>query len=61
MPTDAQLLAVGVDDCGSIVDPRGFRLSGQQTRTWSLQTHGPAYRVQCAFLIEGPLDAELSR
>jgi amino acid adenylation domain-containing protein/FkbM family methyltransferase len=37
----------------------GFRLSPQQERLWLLQPAGPGYRVQCALLIEGPLQTEL--
>ena len=40
---------------------RGFRLSPQQKRLWSLQqqTAGLPERAQCAVLIEGPLDKAL--
>lgn len=34
----------------------GFRLSRQQERLWLLQRDTPAYRSQCAILIEGSLD-----
>src|ERR1700748_1182441 len=34
----------------------GFRLSPQQKRIWLLQQGGGDYRVQCAVLLEGPLD-----
>jgi amino acid adenylation domain-containing protein len=42
---------------------RGFRLSPQQKRLWSLQheTAGLAERAQCALLIEGRLDKALLR
>src|ERR1043165_585072 len=41
---------------------RGFRLSPQQKRLWSLQhTTGLPDRSQCTVLIEGPLDKALLR
>jgi amino acid adenylation domain-containing protein/FkbM family methyltransferase len=33
----------------------GFKLSPQQRRIWLLQQESPAYRVQCAILLAGPL------
>jgi hypothetical protein len=42
-------------------DIEGFPLSPQQKHLWSLQQidDGPAYRAQCAVLIEGPLDPKI--
>src|SRR6185436_3034917 len=37
----------------------GFRLSPQQKRVWSLQQESPAYRIQCAILLEGILNAQV--
>ena len=41
----------------------GFRLSPQQTRLWHLQQSdgSPAYKAQCAVLIEGDLKIEILR
>jgi amino acid adenylation domain-containing protein/non-ribosomal peptide synthase protein (TIGR01720 family) len=39
----------------------GFRLSPQQRRLWLAGQTGPAYRTQCALLIEGPLSRESLR
>jgi amino acid adenylation domain-containing protein len=36
---------------------RGYRTSTQQTRLWSLIQNGNDCRVQCALLLEGPLDS----
>ncbi len=38
---------------------KGFRLSPQQKRLWSLQKDSVAYQSQCALLIEGKLNLEL--
>ena len=37
----------------------GFRLSPQQERLWLLQQETPAYRAQCAILLEGSLKTEV--
>jgi amino acid adenylation domain-containing protein len=39
----------------------GFRLSPQQERLWLLQQNSPAYRAQCAILLEGYLNTEALR
>jgi amino acid adenylation domain-containing protein len=43
------------------VQVEGFRLSRQQERLWLLQRDTPAYRSQCAILIEGSLNKEALR
>jgi amino acid adenylation domain-containing protein len=43
------------------VQVEGFRLSRQQERLWLLQQDTPAYRSQCAILIEGSLSEEALR
>src|SRR5690242_10890245 len=35
---------------------KGYRLSMQQARMWSLQTNRQKSSVQCTILLEGPLD-----
>ena len=38
-----------------------FRLSPQQRRVWKLQQESPAYRAQCALLLEGNLRPDVLR